>query len=102
MNSKPQSKKAIENIFWESSPPEGKYHVFVHHYHKHVRLFDNDPTEYNIRINFGPNGSGEALQSSGSLSSGDPAKHVATFQYPYTAPSKPRKKVKKRAKKSDK
>ena len=102
MNSKPQSKKAIENIFWESSPPEGKYHVFVHHYHKHVRLFDNDPTEYNIRINFGPNGSGEALQSSGSLSSGDPAKHVATFQYPYTAPSKPRKKVKKRTKKSDK
>ena len=81
MNSKPQSKRPIENIFWQVTPPEGNYHVFVHHYKKHIRMFDNDPTEYNIRIQI--NGEEQKfLQSSGSISNGDSAHYAATFAYP--------------------
>ena len=82
MNAKPQSKKAIENIYWQDNPPQGHYHVFVHHYKKHIRLFDNDPTQYNIRINIGGMQSQNLFQSSGSISSGDPAHYAATFSYP--------------------
>jgi uncharacterized protein YfaP (DUF2135 family) len=82
MNAKPQSKKAIENIYWQENPPQGHYHVFVHHYKKHIRLFDNDPTQYNIRINIGGMQSQNLFQSSGSISSGDPAHYAATFSYP--------------------
>jgi uncharacterized protein YfaP (DUF2135 family) len=75
-NEKAESRKPVENIFWEEGKaPAGKYQVFVHYYKKHKKRRSKDPTSFQVIAQF----AGESYEYSGELTFGDPLLKVCEF-----------------------
>ena len=54
MNFKPESKAPVENVFWEKDKAKsGEYKVFVHHFKKHNKRKNQDPTEFRLQMKVG-------------------------------------------------
>jgi len=78
-NVKAETRKPVENVFWEEGrAPAGTYQVYVHYYKKHNKRKSNDPTKFQIIVNKG----GEMLEYNAELSAGDPIMKVAEFTLP--------------------
>ena len=78
-NVRAETRKPVENVFWEDgTAPAGKYQVFVHYYKKHNKRKSNDPTKFQIIVNQG----GELLEFNAELSTGDPIMKVTEFNLP--------------------
>ena len=78
MNFKPESKAPVENVFWEKGKAKpGEYKVFVHHFKKHNKRKNQDPTEFSIQMKVGDR-RGEFKSK---LSSGDPVMFVGTMNF---------------------
>ena len=78
-NVRAETRKPVENVFWEDgTAPAGKYQVFVHYYKKHNKRKSNDPTKFQIIVNQG----GELLEFNAELSTGDPIMKVTEFHLP--------------------
>lgn len=73
-NVNPVTDEPVENIYWpKGRSPRGKYVVMVHYFRKHSGI--EDPTYFEVRIEVG----GYVQTYSGTLSAGDPALEIATF-----------------------
>lgn len=78
-NVRAETRKPVENVFWEEGKaPAGTYQVYVHHYKKHQKRKSKDPTKFQVIVTPG----GEPLEYNGELSSGDPIMMVAEFTLP--------------------
>lgn len=78
-NVRAETRKPVENVFWEEgSAPAGKYQVYVHYYKKHNKRRSKDPTKFQLIVNAG----NDLLEFSGELSSGDPIMLVTEFDVP--------------------
>ena len=78
-NVKAETRKPVENVFWEEGrAPAGTYQVYVHYYKKHNKRKSNDPTKFQVIVNKG----GEMLEYNAELSTGDPIMKVAEFTLP--------------------
>ena len=78
-NVRAETRKPVENVFWEDgTAPAGTYQVFVHYYKKHNKRKSNDPTKFQIIVNQG----GDLLEFNAELSTGDPIMKVAEFTLP--------------------
>ena len=78
MNFKPESKAPVENVFWEKGKAKpGEYKVFVHHFKKHNKRKNQDPTEFSVQMKVGDR-RGEFKSR---LSSGDPVMFVGTMNF---------------------
>lgn len=75
-NEKAESRKPVENIFWEEGKaPAGKYQVFVHYYKKHKKRRSKDPTAFQVIAQF----AGDSYEYAGELTFGDPLLKVCEF-----------------------
>ena len=78
-NVRAETRKPVENVFWEEgSAPAGKYQVYVHYYKKHNKRRSKDPTKFQLIVNAG----NDLLEFSGELSTGDPIMLVTEFDVP--------------------
>jgi len=78
MNFKPESKAPVENVFWEKGKAKsGEYKVFVHHFKKHNKRKNQDPTEFRLQMKVGE----RRGEFKGKLSSGDPVMFIGTMNY---------------------
>ena len=78
-NVRAETRKPIENVFWEEGKaPAGRYQVYVHYYKKHKKRRSKDPTKFQVIINEG----GDPREYNGELSAGDPIVLVADFTLP--------------------
>jgi uncharacterized protein YfaP (DUF2135 family) len=78
-NVRAETRKPVENVFWqEGSAPAGKYQVYVHYYKKHNKRRSKDPTKFQLIVNAG----NDLLEFSGELSTGDPIMLVTEFDVP--------------------
>ncbi len=78
-NVRAETRKPVENVFWqEGSAPAGKYQVYVHYYKKHNKRRSKDPTKFQLIVNAG----NDLLEFSGELSKGDPIMLVTEFDVP--------------------
>ncbi|MDA9168298.1 DUF2135 domain-containing protein, partial [Candidatus Poseidonia alphae] len=78
-NVRAETRKPVENVFWEEgSAPAGKYQVYVHYYKKHNKRRSKDPTKFQLIVNAG----NDLLEFSGELSAGDPIMMVTEFVLP--------------------
>jgi len=78
-NVRAETRKPVENVFWEEGKaPAGKYQVYVHYYKKHKKRRSKDPTKFQVIVNQG----GEPYEYNGELSMGDPIMLVAEFDLP--------------------
>ena len=78
-NVRAETRKPVENVFWEEgSAPTGKYQVYVHYYKKHNKRRSKDPTKFQLIVNAG----NDLLEFSGELSTGDPIMLVTEFDVP--------------------
>jgi len=78
-NVRAETRKPIENVFWEEGKaPAGRYQVYVHYYKKHKKRRSKDPTKFQVIINEG----GDPREYNGELSMGDPIMLVAEFNLP--------------------
>lgn len=78
MNFKPESKSPVENVFWEKGKAEGgEYKVFVHHFKKHNKRKNQDPTEFRLQMKVGE----RRGEFKGELSSGDPVMFIGTMNF---------------------
>jgi len=74
-----ETRKPVENVFWEDGKaPAGKYQVYVHYYKKHNKRRSKDPTKFQVIVNQG----GDLLEYNGELSHGDSIMLVAEFNLP--------------------
>ena len=88
-NVRAETRKPVENVFWEDgTAPAGTYQVFVHYYKKHNKRKSNDPTKFQIIVNQG----GDLLEFNAELSMGDPIMKVAEFTLPSTEEREARRK----------
>ena len=78
MNVRAESKKPIENVFWEENAPAGNYKAFVHFYRHHKKRRTRSTTTYKLIVNAG----GEIKEYSDTITFGDPIKLVAEFTMP--------------------
>ncbi len=78
MNVRAESKKPVENVFWEENAPAGDYKAFVHFYKHHKKRRTRNTTTYKLIINAG----GEIKEYSDIITFGDPIKLVAEFNMP--------------------
>ena len=78
-NVRAETRKPIENVFWEEGKaPAGRYQVYVHYYKKHKKRRSKDPTKFQVIVNEG----GDPREYNGELSAGDPIVLVADFTLP--------------------
>jgi len=78
-NVRAETRKPVENVFWEEGKaPAGRYQVYVHYYKKHKKRRSKDPTKFQVIINEG----GDPREYNGELSMGDPIMLVAEFNLP--------------------
>lgn len=78
-NVRAETRKPIENVFWEEGKaPAGRYQVYVHYYKKHKKRRSKDPTKFQVIVNEG----GDPREYNGELSMGDPIMLVAEFNLP--------------------
>ena len=78
-NVRAETRKPVENVFWEEGKaPAGRYQVYVHYYKKHKKRRSKDPTKFQVIINQG----GDPREYNGELSAGDPIMLVAEFNLP--------------------
>ena len=78
-NVRAETRKPVENVFWEEGKaPAGKYQVYVHYYKKHKKRRSKDPTKFQVIVNQG----GDPYEYNGNLSMGDPIMLVAEFDLP--------------------
>ena len=78
-NVRAETRKPVENVFWEEGKaPTGKYQVYVHHYKKHNKRKSKDPTKFQVIVNQG----GVPYEYNGELTSGDPIMMVTEFNLP--------------------
>ena len=78
-NVRAETRKPVENVFWEDGKaPAGKYQVYVHYYKKHKKRRSRDPTKFQVIVNQG----GDLLEYNGELSLGDSIMLVAEFNLP--------------------
>ena len=78
-NVRAETRKPVENVFWEDGKaPAGKYQVYVHYYKKHKKRRSKDPTKFQVIVNAG----NDLLEYNSELSSGDPIMMVAEFTLP--------------------
>ena len=78
-NVRAETRKPVENVFWEEGKaPAGKYQVYIHYYKKHNKRKSKDPTKFQVIVNQG----GDLLEYNGELSAGDPIMMVAEFVLP--------------------
>ena len=78
-NVRAETRKPVENVFWEDGKaPAGKYQVYVHYYKKHNKRRSKDPTKFQVIVNAG----NDLLEYNSELSSGDPIMMVAEFTLP--------------------
>jgi uncharacterized protein YfaP (DUF2135 family) len=78
-NVRAETRKPVENVFWEDGKaPAGKYQVYIHYYKKHKKRRSKDPTKFQVIVNQG----GDLLEYNGELSMGDPIMLVAEFDLP--------------------
>ena len=78
-NVKAETRKPVENVFWEEGKaPSGTYQVYVHYYRKHKKRRSKDPTKFQVIVNAGS----DLLEFNGELSEGDPIMRVAEFNVP--------------------
>ena len=78
-NVRAETRKPVENVFWEEGKaPAGKYQVYIHYYKKHNKRKSKDPTKFQVIVNQG----GDLLEYNGELSAGDPIMLVAEFVLP--------------------
>ncbi len=78
-NVRAETRKPVENVFWEEGKaPAGKYHVYVHYYKKHKKRRSKDPTKFQVIVNQG----GVPYEYNGQLSAGEPIMLVAEFDLP--------------------
>ncbi len=78
-NVRAETRKPVENVFWEDGKaPAGKYQVYIHYYKKHNKRRSKDPTKFQVIVNQG----GDLLEYNGELSMGDPIMLVAEFDLP--------------------
>ena len=78
-NVRAETRKPVENVFWEDGKaPAGRYQVYVHYYKKHKKRRSKDPTKFQVIINEG----GDPREYNGELSMGDPIMLVAEFNLP--------------------
>jgi len=78
MNFKPESKTPVENVFWEKGKAKpGEYKVFVHHFKKHNKRKNQDPTEFRLQMKVGE----RRGEFKGKLSSGDPVMFIGIMNY---------------------
>ena len=53
-NVRAETRKPVENVFWEEGKaPAGRYQVYVHYYKKHKKRRSKDPTKFQVIINQG-------------------------------------------------
>ena len=75
-NVRAETRKPVENVFWEEGKaPAGRYQVYVHYYKKHKKRRSKDPTKFQVIVNQG----GDPREYNGELSMGDPIMLVAEF-----------------------
>ena len=75
-NTRPETKKPVENIVWpEGKAHGGTYKAYVHHYKKHKKRRSRDPTKFKLICNAG----GEILEYEGQITNGDPIMLVSEF-----------------------
>ena len=78
-NVRAETRKPVENVFWEEGKaPAGKYQVYVHYYKKHKKRRSKDPTKFQLIVNAGS----DLMEYNGELSIGDPIMLVAEFVLP--------------------
>ena len=78
-NVRAETRKPIENVFWEEGKaPAGRYQVYIHYYKKHKKRRSKDPTKFQVIVNEG----GDPREYNGELSMGDPIMLVAEFNLP--------------------
>ena len=78
-NVRAETRKPIENVFWEEGKaPAGRYQVYVHYYKKHKKRRSKDPTKFQVIVNEG----GDPREYNGELSAGDPIASWLTLPYP--------------------
>ena len=78
-NVRAETRKPVENVFWEEGKaPAGKYQVYVHYYKKHNKRRSKDPTKFQLIVNAGH----DLLEFNGELSTGDPIMLVTEFDLP--------------------
>lgn len=78
-NVRAETRKPVENVFWEEGQaPAGRYQVYVHYYKKHKKRRSKDPTKFQVIVNQG----GDPREYNGELSMGDPIMLVAEFNLP--------------------
>ena len=78
-NVRAETRKPVENVFWEEGrAPAGKYQVYVHYYKKHNKRRSKDPTKFQLIVNAG----NDLLEFNGELSAGDPIMMVTEFVLP--------------------
>ena len=76
-NVRAETRKPVENVFWETGKaPAGKYQVYVHYYKKHKKRRSKDPTKFQVIVNAGS----DLMEYNGELSAGDPIMLVAEFE----------------------
>ena len=78
MNVRAESKRPVENIFWEENAPAGEYKAFIHFYKHHKKRRTRTSTTYKLVVNAG----GEIKEYSDSITLGEPIKLVAQFIMP--------------------
>ena len=53
-NVRAETRKPVENVFWEDGKaPAGRYQVYVHYYKKHKKRRSKDPTKFQVIVNEG-------------------------------------------------
>ena len=78
MNVRAESKRPVENVFWEENAPAGEYKAFIHFYKHHKKRRTRTSTTYKLVVNAG----GEIKEYSDSITFGEPIKLVAQFTMP--------------------
>ncbi len=78
MNVRAESKRPVENVFWEENAPAGEYKAFIHFYKHHKKRRTRTSTTYKLVVNAG----GEIKEYSDSITFGEPIKLVAQFVMP--------------------
>ena len=78
MNVRAESKRPVENVFWEENAPAGEYKAFIHFYKHHKKRRTRTSTTYKLVVNAG----GEIKEYSDSITLGEPIKLVAQFVMP--------------------